>query len=151
VKRILTKSFGTDRIMPKPFPKSTVFRVSGFPASQSFELITEHLVEFIEGHLKKENEENWLRIKHVEAIPSCYSTRKRIALLTIEEPMPTFLSSLAKDPMSKYQVMLNSKVITFDTNFLGFTQLYKAYEPASSFQAEYAHLYFLNAVFSIQI
>ena len=103
--------------------KSIVFRVAGLPASKSNDELTGTLSTFIQRTLSKEEK---LKLKvTVDIVPSCYDEKQeKVALVEFKSAIPSFLSTLDKDPLANWPIELQNQALTFDRHFFGFTQLY---------------------------
>jgi hypothetical protein len=64
------------------------------------------------------------RLGKITVAPSCYDDQTSVALLEWKGETPEFLSSLATNPLSSWEIELDDEDISFDRHFFGFTQLY---------------------------
>jgi hypothetical protein len=113
--------------------KSTVFRVTGLPASQSDLKLKKALTVAIDRHLAAD--ENSKLAFTVAIVPSCYDIEEKVALVEFHSGVPGFLSDLAANPEGGWQDEMGDNDINFDRHFFGFTQLY-APKPGSPVTAE---------------
>lgn len=102
---------------------SIMFRVTGLANTQPDNLLDTELKAAIHGNLLEEEK---LRIQVITVIvPSCYDEeQERVALVNFRGGVPKFLSELITNPLGDWQIEMDYTDISFDRQFLGFTQLY---------------------------
>jgi protein SERAC1 len=117
-------------------PKPTVFRVTGLPADKTELEVQSILVDAIKGLLTQDERQQ--PEPKIGCVPSCDGSQTSTALVEFLNGTPQFLSQLAHDPLSDWQIELGDVDISFDRHFFGFTQLYPtaAGHPVT---AEYSH------------
>ena len=108
--------------------KGPVFRVTGLPALPADEELAASLRAAIDENLT-EDEQSSLDVT-ATIMPSCYDDAEKVALVEFHGGVPAFLSELAANPLSGWQVEMGDTDISFDQHFFGFTQLYIS-EPGS--------------------
>lgn len=103
---------------------STVFRVTGLPATQPENELDTSLKDAIYSELLGE-EKLGIQISTV-ILPSCNDEEnERVALVDFRGGVPKFLSQLMVDPLGDWQIEMGEDTdINFDRHFFGFTQLY---------------------------
>ncbi|OJD33149.1 inversin o89019 [Diplodia corticola] len=65
----------------------------------------------------------------VAIISSCYDAGKKVGLVAFRGAVPSFLSTVFKNPLQEIQIEVGEDDVTFDCNFFGFTQLYNVKAP----------------------
>ena len=113
-------------------PRPITVRVRGLPCE---ELLAGDIINGIIGINSRQLPEY-----HFSIVPTCDRETEITALVEFPLGLPEFLLPLRTNPYGSQQFTHDQELITFDRNFVGFTQLSTA-EPAV---VEYDHLYYCD-------